>query len=183
MNLKFITGNKYKLDEVRSILGDICNVDNLELDLEEIQDLDSKNVIKDKLERAKELGHSMIFCEDVSLSINCLNGFPGPLVKWFLSSLGSKGVYNLVSKYDDHSAIAKTMIGFYDGSDVYYFEGSVKGTLISPKGDSSFGFDPIFVPDGYNQTFGEMDKSEKNSMSHRRCAVDNFKEFLKSKNY
>ena len=99
MALHFITGNEYKLKEAQMI---VPNIDNITLDLPEIQSLDQKEIIASKLKEATKEHEGEFFIEDVSLYIECLNGFPGPLVKWFLKSLGTQGIADLVQKYNNH---------------------------------------------------------------------------------
>lgn len=176
MTLYFITGNENKLKEARQILG---NVESLEIDLPEIQSLDPKEVIEAKLREAKKYHQGPLFCEDVSLSLDCLNGLPGTLVKWFLKSLGPEGIVKITNQYNNPKATVKAFIGYYCDEKVHFFEGQVNGNIVSPKAESSFGFDPIFQPEGHDKTFAEMALEEKNKISHRRQALQRLKEYLK----
>jgi len=178
MAIYFITGNKGKLEEVQSI---IPHVQAIDLDLPEIQDLDPRKVIQEKLNHAKKHHDKELFCEDTSLYIECLNNLPGPLIKWFLQSLGIQGIYELVSKHDNNNAIAKTIIGYSNKEKTEFFEGIIPGKIVSPKG-SGFGWDAIFQPDGHNMTFGEMDQDKKNMISMRKKALEKLKEFLDENN-
>ena len=177
MVLYFITGNEHKLKEAGSILEDVKGI---KIDLPEIQSLDSKEVISAKLNEARKHHKGSLFCEDVSLSLECLNGFPGPLIKWSLESLGAKGVAELAHKYSNHKAEVKAMIGYSDGGEIKFFEGVVNGNIVLPRGESSFGFDPIFQPEGSEKTFAEMSREEKNSLSHRRIALQKLKQYLEN---
>ena len=98
-----------------------------------------------------------------------LNGFPGPLAKWFLKSLGVDGVFNLIKKLGGNDgAVLYAQIGYAeDAYNIVYFEGAVHGKIVAPKGEKGFGFDPIFQPDGSEKTFAEMTLEEKNNLSHR----------------
>lgn len=79
----------------------------------------------------------------------------------------------------DRSAYFKTVICYYDGVGIEYAEGKIKGTIIeSPRGGDGFGYDPVFVPDGYDKTFSEMSKEEKNRISHRSKAMAKIKKHL-----
>lgn len=180
MTLYFITGNKNKFEEVKSILQ---NVEQLDIDLPEIQDVNAKEIIKAKLLEALHHKKAEFIVEDTSLYFNCLNGLPGPLIKWFMKTIGNKGLFNIVEKLGDTKAEAKTLIGYAKNpEEIYYFEGSIKGTIVSPKGKSGFGWDPIFQPEGFSKSFARMTPEEKNKISMRRAAINRLKEFMKAKN-
>ncbi len=83
-------------------------------------------------------------------------------------------------KYKDHSVIAKTVIGYTDGKEIKYFQGSIAGKIVLPKGNNGFGWDKIFLPLNSNKTFGEMTSSEKNKISMRKIAALNLKDYLNS---
>jgi non-canonical purine NTP pyrophosphatase (RdgB/HAM1 family) len=180
MTLYFITGNKNKLEEAKSILG---NIEQLDIDLPEIQDIDSKEIIKAKLLEALNHQEAEFIVEDTSLSFNCLNGLPGPLIKWFMRVIGNKGLFRLVEKLGDNKAEAKVVIGYAKNrEEIYFFEGSIKGKIVSPRGESGFGWDPIFQPQGFSKTFAEMSSEEKNAISMRKIALNKLKEFIESEN-
>ncbi len=176
MALYFITGNKNKFAEVSAILP---NVEQLDIDLPEIQDIDAKEIIKAKLLEALNHKQAEFIVEDTSLYFDCLNGLPGPLIKWFMKTIGNDGLFNIVEKLRNMKAEAKTIIGYAKNSDeLHYFEGSIKGIIVSPKGKSSFGWDPIFQPDGFSKSFAELTQEEKNEISMRRIALNKLKKFI-----
>jgi non-canonical purine NTP pyrophosphatase (RdgB/HAM1 family) len=177
MILYFITGNKNKFREAKEIIPEIEQID---FDLLEIQEIDSKKIIENKLNEAlKQNPGEMFFCEDVSLNINCLNGLPGPLIKWFLKSLGTEGIYKLVKKYEDKLATAKVTIGYSNANKkLIFFSGEIKGEIVKPRGEKNFGWDPIFQPKGYDKTFAEMSLDEKNKISMRKEALLKLKSYL-----
>ncbi|MFT6829570.1 MAG: inosine triphosphate pyrophosphatase [Candidatus Paceibacteria bacterium] len=168
MKLYFITGNKNKLKEAKEIFPDI---ESLDMDLPEIQSFDAHAVIREKLRATKELQEGEFIIEDTSLYIEGLNGLPGPLIKWFMDSIGNEGIATIAQSFNSKSAEAKTIIGHAkaDGSIVFY-EGVVTGKTVSPQGETDFGWDQIFMPDGYDQTFAEMSREEKNNISMRKIA-------------
>jgi len=176
MALYFITGNKNKFSEARSIMGDIEQCD---IDLPEIQDIDARNIIKAKLQEAFKHREGEFIVEDTSLYMDCLNGLPGPLIKWFLKTIGNEGLSELAKKLGNDRAAARTIIGYAKNQDeISFFEGSVTGRIASPQGPSDFGWDPVFRPDGFDKSFAQMTEGEKNSMSMRRMALDKLKDFL-----
>ncbi|MFA5188965.1 MAG: RdgB/HAM1 family non-canonical purine NTP pyrophosphatase [Patescibacteria group bacterium] len=172
----FITGNKNKFAEVKAILPE---VEQLDIDLPEIQEIDTKEIVKEKLLEALKHKKGEFIVEDTSLYLDCLNGLPGPLIKWFLQTIGNEGLANLADKLGDDNAVAKTIIGYAKSQeDIYFFEGVINGKIISPRGETNFGWDPIFLPDGYDKTFAEMSREEKNKISMRRNAFNKLSEFL-----
>lgn len=178
MTIYFITGNKGKLEEAKSILSD---VECLDIDLPEIQDLDAHNVIQAKLAEALKTQTGEFIIEDISLYCEALNGLPGPLIKWFLKTVGNDGIYKMVSAFGNSRVEVKAIIGYADGKGgTQYFEGVVKGSIVAPRGEG-FGWDPIFQPDGYDKTFGEMSAEEKNKISMRKIALEKLREYLNNK--
>ena len=173
--LYFITGNVGKFNEAKSI---IPNAEQIDLDLPEIQDIDAKKIIEEKLSEAMKNNSGDFFCEDTSLYFNCLNGLPGPLIKWFLEALGVEGTYNLIDKYSDKTAVAKTIVGYADGDSTVFFEGSIEGEIVSPRGEGGFGWDKLFSPNGSEKSFGEMTLDEKNNFSMRKKALSKLKDYL-----
>ena len=179
MALYFITGNKNKFSEVKAI---IPNVEQLDIDLPEIQDIDAKKIIRAKLLEALNYKQAEFIVEDTSLYLECLNGLPGPLIKWFMKTIGNDGLFNIAEKLGNNKAEAKTIIGYAKNpKEIYYFEGSVKGKIVSPRGKSGFGWDPIFQPEGFSKSFAELTPEEKNKISMRRIALSKLKEFLEVK--
>jgi non-canonical purine NTP pyrophosphatase (RdgB/HAM1 family) len=177
MTLYFITGNKGKLKEVKSILPSVKQYD---IDLPEIQDIDARKVIKEKLLEALKHRKGEFIVEDTSLYLDCLNGMPGPLIKWFMKTVGNKGLYNIAKKLGNYNAEAKTIIGYAKNrKNIKFFEGNIKGKIVSPKGTKGFGWDPIFKPKGFTKNFAEMSHEDKNSISMRRTALNKLKRFLK----
>ncbi len=178
MALQFITGNKNKLEEVQAMIPE---VEQLDVDLPEVQDIDPQVIISSKLQEAFKHHDGEFIVEDTSLYFDGLNGLPGPLIKWFLKALGLDGLANLAIKLGNTKVTAKTIIGYAKSKDsIEFFEGAVDGQIVSPRGETRFGWDPIFLPNGYEKTYAEMSPEEKNSMSHRHKAVSKLAEHLKS---
>ena len=177
MSLYLITGNKDKFTEVKEIL---TVVEQLDIDLPEIQHIDAKEVIKAKLLEALNHKEGEFIVEDTSLYIDCLNGLPGPLAKWFLKAIGNDGLFEIVERLGRTGAEAKTIVGYAKShEEIYYFEGNIKGKIVSPRGNFGFGWDQIFQPEGSRKTFAEMTLEEKNQISMRRIALNHLKEFLR----
>ena len=172
----FITGNKGKFEEASKI---ITNLEQSDIDLVEIQSLDPKEIIKAKLDEARKTTQGDIVVEDGGLYIESLNGLPGPLIKWFMKALDNDGLFKLVEQSENKKAEAKVIIGVgFENEKVEFFEGSVSGTIVAPRGDNGFGWDKIFTPDGFDKTFAEMQLTEKNEISMRKIAFQKLKDYL-----
>ncbi|KKT28076.1 MAG: Ham1 family protein [Candidatus Giovannonibacteria bacterium GW2011_GWB1_46_20] len=179
MNLYFITGNKNKFEEIKSVLSDI---ERLAMDLPEIQEVDLKKIIEAKLKEALNHKAGEFIVEDTGLYLECLKGLPGPLIKWFLETFALDEFAKIAEKLGNNRAEAKTIIGYAKNhEEIYFFEGAVSGQIVSPRGESNFGWDPIFQPDGYSETFAEMDDERRQSLKMRRIAALKLKEFLSTK--
>ncbi|KAK1760729.1 inosine triphosphate pyrophosphatase [Echria macrotheca] len=169
--VNFITGNKNKLSEVKAILEPAIQVDSQTLDLIEIQGT-LEQVTLDKCRRAADLIEGPVLVEDTCLCFNALNGLPGPYIKWFLDSIGHDGLNNLLAAYEDKSAKAVCTFAYSPGPghEPILFQGVTDGKIVPPRGPTNFGWDPIFEYDG--KTYAEMDKAEKNKISHRGRALE-----------
>ncbi|MBI4226124.1 non-canonical purine NTP pyrophosphatase [Candidatus Roizmanbacteria bacterium] len=176
MRLYFITANTGKFAEVKKIIPHIQQKD---IDLPEIQEINPKKIITHKLEEALKHVDGECLVEDTSLYFNSLNGLPGPLIKWFLKALGLKGLYNLSTFSKDKTAVAKTILGYAKNQNqITFFEGEIKGSIVNPKGNNGFGWDPIFKPNGSDKTFAEMTLEEKMKFGMRRIAAEKLKKYL-----
>ena len=117
--------------------------------------------------------------EDTCLCFNALGGMPGPYIKWFLSALGPDGLPRLLADFEDKTADALCMFGYAESLEsIEVFEGRTAGRIVTPRGPRDFGWDPIFQPEGFSQTYAEMEKSEKNKISHRFHALEKLKAYL-----
>ena len=171
----FVTSNAGKVHEISQLIPDI---EQLDLNLNEIQSLDPQEVIEHKLTQAAEVHPGTLLVDDTSLVLNCLGQLPGPLMKWFMKSLGLTGIAELTERYGNPAAIARTTLGFRDeNGDHHFFVGQITGYVTRPRG-GGFGWDPIFIPDGYDKTFGELGVEIKNRISMRQKAIGHLKAFL-----
>ncbi|KAI4338193.1 hypothetical protein L6164_016537 [Bauhinia variegata] len=172
----FVTGNAKKLEEVRAILGQSIPFQSLKLELPELQG-EPEDISKEKARLAALQVKGPVLVEDTCLCFNALKGLPGPYIprtsKWFLQKIGHEGLNNLLMAYDDKSAYALCAFSLALGpdSEPITFVGKTPGKIVPPRGPNDFGWDPIFQPDGYEQTYAEMPKEEKNKISHRFRAL------------
>ena len=177
MNLHFVTSNHNKFRELSELLEG--NISRVELDLQEIQTTDLHELVKFKLRQAYKHVKAPVIVEDTSLYFEAWNELPGPLVKYFLKNIGLSGMVRALGEFNNNSASAACCLGFTkDGKSMHLFEGKVKGNIVEPRGSQHFGWDAIFLPSGYQRTFGEMSSQEKHQISPRGAAVKKFKHFL-----
>ncbi|KND47959.1 MAG: inosine triphosphate pyrophosphatase [Parcubacteria bacterium C7867-004] len=177
--ITFITGNAGKYNEAVAVLGSI-ELSQQKLHLPEVQGLDPREVLRAKLLAAKAEGVAPCIVEDSSLTLSCLNDqLPGPFIKWFEDALGIQGLYELTKKYEDDRAIVHTHIGYLDeAGEMHLFDAKISGRIVLPRGDKDFGYGPIFLPDGSDKTFGEMERAEKQEISSRAMAFRALRDFL-----
>lgn len=175
-----MTSNHNKAREAEEILG--VKLRAIALDLPEMQDLDVAQVAAVKAASAREaLGDpdSPILVEDSGLVIGAWNGLPGALTKWFLNSVGIEGLLRMLSAEEDRSAraVCAVAVAFADAS-VRVFAGEVEGSIApEPRGFGGFGWDPIFIPEGYKETYAELGP-RKHGVSHRARALHAAREAL-----
>ena len=115
-----------------------------------------------------------VLVEDTSLCYNAYKGLPGPYIKWFLKKVGPEGLAKMVQPWEDKTAYAMCIIAYMseDLKEPKLFIGKTPGQIVEPRGSRDFGWDPVFEPEGYKQTYAELDKETKNKISHRFRAID-----------
>lgn len=151
-------------------------------DLPELQG-EPGDVAREKAKIAASTLGVPVIVEDTSLCFNALGGLPGVYIKWFLDKLGREGLPKLIDAWPDKTAYAQCIFALCDGpgKDVHLFVGRTPGTIVAPRapaGQDVFGWDPIFQPDGFAETYAEMDKAVKNTISHRFRALDQLRTHL-----
>lgn len=157
----YITGNPKKVEFLNKYLD--YELEHKPLDIEEIQSLDVKTVVRHKMRSAYEQVGVPVLVEDTSLEFCALGRLPGTYIKWFLEELTHEDLCNLING-KDRSAITRTVFGYFDGKEESYFASMMRGTIAEkPSGDNGFGtkgWDLIFIPEGYTQTRGEMNEED-----------------------
>jgi non-canonical purine NTP pyrophosphatase (RdgB/HAM1 family) len=178
-HITFITGNAGKIKEMQALMPgiNICN-----LDVPEIQEIDAIKVVQAKLEAAYKHVQGPVIVDDTSLYLDYFNQqLPGPFIKWFLKSMKNSGLADMARRLGNCNAHAKTIIGFAKNSDeMFFFEGSLPGTIVQPENSPSLGWDAIFRPTGAPHTFAAMDVAQKNKISMRAQAVAKLVAFLQA---
>ncbi len=164
-----VTGNRSKLEEASRILG--FEPASVDVDLPEIQSLDLIEVLRAKADAACAEVEGAIVVEETGLELDALNGFPGPLVKWMLQAVGPEGVAALGAALEDPVAHARCAVLFRSEDTEVIAEGVCSGRLtLPPRGDSGFGWDPVFVPAGGELSCAELGDEVKDQIGHRGLA-------------
>ena len=188
--LVFATNNAHKLEEVRAILGDDYEVlsladINLYEDIPETAGTLEGNALQ-KAQYVKQHFGLDCFADDTGLEVDALNGEPGVYSARYAGE-GHDSEANMsklllkMNKKRNRKARFRTIVALIQGEDIHLFEGIVNGTIIKERrGEGGFGYDPIFVPEGYSQTLAEIGE-EKNKISHRARAIAKLADFLKNK--
>jgi XTP/dITP diphosphohydrolase len=186
--LVFATNNKHKLREVREILGQSIQILSLEeigcfVDIPETEcTLEGNALLKARYVRQHH-GYDC-FADDTGLEVKALDNAPGVYSARYAgeakdSVANMHKVLEALKDKTDRSARFRTVIAFISGETEYLFEGVVEGDIIEQaRGVAGFGYDPVFVPHGYSETFAELGEEIKNKISHRAEAVYKLKQFL-----
>lgn len=193
--LFFGTNNEHKLDEISQLLNDnyeIRSFRNLSqpLDVPETErTLEGNAILKAKAFYAAT--GIPCFADDTGLEVAALGGAPGVFSARYAGEDATfqDNVRKLLRNLeevdmgawgrDNRDAAFRTVIAYYDGTNLHLFDGEVRGSIANePFGDGGFGYDPVFIPEGSTKTFAEMTADEKNAISHRGIAVRKFVEFL-----
>lgn len=191
MKLLFASGNEHKIREISELIPEGYELIGLkEIGFEEDIPETADTLAGNAIQKATHLAHKLdiaCFADDTGLVIPELNGEPGVFsARYAGPQRNAEDNMNLVlSKLDtseNRKASFITVIALFIEGEIHTFEGKVNGEIIrEKKGTQGFGYDPIFVPDGYQQTFAEMTAAEKNKLSHRGRALEKMVAFLKDR--
>lgn len=203
MKIVFATNNQHKLQEIRDILGNEFEIVSLKdigcnVDIPETGNTLEENAMQ-KAQYVYDHYNLSCFADDTGLEVEALNGEPGVHSARYAEGTDhdseanmAKLLRNLEGK-DNRKARFRTVIALIQKQDicpcgctsikkVNRFEGIVDGSIATEKhGTAGFGYDPIFVPEGYDKSFAELGESIKNGISHRARAVAKLAEYLKQK--
>lgn len=186
--LLFVTNNAHKLSEIRQIAGNQMEILSLadtgfsgEIE-ETAPDLEGNALQKARF--IHNLYGLNCFADDTGLEVDALDGAPGVLSARYagIKATYADNVNKLLTEMEgktQRTARFRTVIALIINNKEYLFEGRIEGTIsLSTSGDEGFGYDPVFVPQGYTQTFAELPAAEKNRISHRGLAVEKLMQFL-----
>ncbi len=188
MKLVFATNNKHKLEEVKKILPasfELLTLDDIgcDEDLPETGNTFAKNAEEKAQYVYRKYGYDC-FADDSGLEVEALGGRPGVYSARFSGAHGNsseniKKVLIELSGEENRRAKFRTVIALIRKDETLFFEGEIKGEItLTERGANGFGYDPVFVPDGFHITFAEMNAALKNKISHRAIAVQKLAEYL-----
>ena len=179
--LVVVTGNPAKAQVIQAAIERPTT--HLNLDLPEIQSVHVREVIEHKARAAYQAVGQPVLVEDTGLFIKAWNGLPGALVKWFLHTVGNDGICKMLEGYEQLDAVAEACLGYFDGETFAAFSGAIDGKIARrPTGQGGFGWDPIFIPNGWEKTFAELTPEESKQVSMRRLAWAKLKVYLDERN-
>jgi XTP/dITP diphosphohydrolase len=187
-NIIFATNNQNKVEEVRAVLGKLFNIITLkeagiDIDIPEPHDTLEANATE-KSKTIFAITKQNCFSEDTGLEVEALNGEPGVKSARYAGEDRSfddniEKLLNKLQSEENKTARFRTVISLLLDGKEYFFEGICNGKIISErKGNNGFGYDPVFIPDGADKTFAEMDMKGKNKFSHRKKAMEKLINFL-----
>lgn len=191
MKLVFVTNNRHKLQEVKAIVGDRVEILSLSDigccdDIPETADTLQGNALIKARYISEKYGVNC-FADDTGLEVDALDGAPGVYSARYAGEECNseanmqKLLQNLTGK-SERSAQFRTVIALIINGDEKLFNGVVKGRISTEKlGDSGFGYDPIFIPEGFSESFAQMSAEQKNSISHRFRATEKLSNYLKER--
>lgn len=178
-HVTFITGNQNKADYLSRYLG--FEVDHIKVDLDEIQSLDLKEVVRHKLLQAYEIIKKPVLVEDVSLEFEALGRLPGTFIKFYVEEVPFETLCRTLDGLS-RDATAKSIYGYYDGKRMEFFESSLGGTIAqNPRGANGWGWDKIFIPKGYTLTRAELSEEDDKKTYLMIKPFDKLKAFLTNK--
>lgn len=190
MQLVFATNNLNKLKEVKALIPDHIKLLSLEdigcfEDIPETQNTIEGNAIQ-KATYVKEIYGYDCFADDTGLEVKALNGAPGVYSARFAgeqrnSEDNTNKLLNSLQEETDRTAQFKTVIALIINNKTHTFTGICEGEITKTRsGNKGFGYDPVFKPNGYQQTFSEMDLALKNTIGHRGKAISSLIDYLNS---
>ncbi len=189
------SNNPHKITEIKSVLKDVNDIQilspkDLGIDADVVEDgnsLEENALIKAKA--IHKISNLPCVSDDTGLFVDALNGEPGIYSARYSGESATyadncnKLLTNLKNTPDENrTARFESVICFYENENKnHFFKGICKGKIIKePRGENGFGYDPLFMPDGFDRTFAEMPDDDKNKISHRGKALEGFRKFMKS---
>lgn len=186
--LVIASNNQGKIREIRALIDSISLLSLADIgftdEIEEPFDSFEENAFA-KADAIYKFSNKNAFADDSGICLNALNGEPGVQSAYFgglprSDEQNNKRLLQALAGAQDRSAFYKAVICLIWDDQTYFFEGICEGKILEePQGEGGFGYDPLFVPDGFEQTFGELPLQVKNKISHRAKAVGKMVEFLK----
>ena len=155
-SITFVTSNKGKADYLAKYLHTPIRYEKI--DVEEIQSMDLREIVNQKLESAYRHVHKPVLVEDVALEFHAFGRFPGPFIKFLLQESSLESTCRSLDSLS-RKATARCVFGYFDGKEKIFFEGSLEGSIAEhpSKGPNGFGWDEIFVANGHDSVRSQLD--------------------------
>ncbi len=167
-SLIFATRNVHKVEDARKLLPDY-DIQQVDFDIPEIQSMHIREIISAKLQYAYRQLLKPCFVMDASLSFQALEGFPGPLIRWFYETVGSEKIVRIIESLSDSRCTWETWLGYFDGSQEHYFSQALPGNVPPmPRGENGYHWDTLFIPEKETRTLAEMTFEEKQQYAPTR---------------
>ena len=178
-DVTFITGNQNKADYLAKFLD--LSIKHQKIELDELQSLDLRTIVDHKVRQAYEIVKSPVIVEDVSLEFSALGRFPGTFIKFLVEEVPFETICRMLDGLS-RDAVARCVFGYYDGDKVVLFEGSLNGSISDePQGEKGFGWDKIFIPEGYTTTRAELSDQDDMKTYTTLKPFSQLKKFFDSK--
>jgi XTP/dITP diphosphohydrolase len=174
--LVLVTQNKHKLKELTPLFNKYeVEFETTSIEKHEIRSENIEEIAQVAAKTAFEALQKPVVVDDTGFFVDALNGFPGSYAGIVLKMIGYDGILRLMTDNEERTSTFKTAVGYFDGQHLESFVGSMSGTVAhDPAGIGGFGYDPIFIPDGFTKTYAELTLEEKVSISHRTKAFEEF---------
>jgi XTP/dITP diphosphohydrolase len=178
-NLIFVTQNPNKVRDAKKLLPEF-SIEHIDFEVPEIQSMDLQEIAERKLQYAYKKVQKPCFVMDAALSLDCLNGFPGPFIKWwFEKTVGEEKTCKIAGLFKEYDCQWTTILGYFDGHDKHFLQETIKGNIANePRGENGYHWDTIFIPEGEMRTFAEMSFEEKQSYAVTRKLLERLKDLV-----
>jgi non-canonical purine NTP pyrophosphatase (RdgB/HAM1 family) len=176
--LTFVTSNPNKASQLAQWLA--RPVDHRALQINEIQTVELDLLIQHKVRAAYQQIQVPVLVDDVALTFHALGRLPGPFIKFFTDELGLEKCCRLLDSFDNRQATATVKYGLtYDGQSIQIFTGIIHGVIAPrPVGEGGFGWDAIFIPDGFKDTRAQLNEADYEATSPRAMAISYLSKYL-----
>lgn len=176
----YITGNENKARFLSKLLG--IEIDYKKIDLDEIQSPDPKVVVEHKVRQAYDVLQRPVLVEDTAMGLDALGGLPGTFIKFFIEQEnGAEKICRMADGLESRRATATVTFGYFDGEKLRFFQGQINGDIPKSPGReiSGFGWDTVFIPDGYSGTIrSELTSSEYDKSYLEAKPIEQVRAFL-----
>lgn len=176
MKVAVVTSNANKAREVAAYFAGVLTIEHVVLECPEFRHADVGEIARGKAEFAYRTLSRPLIVDDTGLFIDALGGFPGPYAAYVHDTIGNAGILKLMEGVEERSARFETAIAFAREDGIRVFRGILPGTIVAPRGEEGFGYDPIFEYE--ERTLAEIPLAEKSRISHRARALEAFRAWV-----